>query len=114
MKSFSRIRILFLLLGIGLLTATGKLHAASSIRLTGSSLPGGNIMVYERTLNPSIGITAGNANGAIYTITDENGKVVMTGSIRSSKTFYIATGKFGSGLYCFRIGGQVMQQFIVR
>lgn len=114
MKLFSSVRPLFFLAAMALAATTSRVQAASSIKLAGSNYPNTGVLVYKRALNPTIGITAGNANGSSYTVTDENGKVVMAGSIRSDKTFYIATSKLGSGLYCFRIGGQVMQQFIIR
>lgn len=94
--------------------ATGTAFATASVRLSGNGGAGSVVPVYERSLNPSIGITAANANGVAYTITDSDGKVVMTGNIRSARTFYIATARLATGVYSFRIGGQLMQQFIIR
>lgn len=73
-----------------------------------------NTLVYDRTANSSIGITADNATGCSYEIKDKNGKVVLSGKIKSDKTFYIATGKLGRGNYSFSINGNTLQEFIIK
>lgn len=103
-------RFLFPVL-ILLLVATGS-YAASPIKPVGSSF---STLTYDRTLNPDIGITADySAVGSTYTITNASGKVVMSGTIKSGKTFYIPTGKLDNGMYRFEIGGQVLQQFVIK
>ncbi len=102
----------FLALATFLLAGTVS-RAASPIKPAGYGAD--NTLVYERSLNASIGITANySAVGNTYTITDANGKTVMTGTIRSGKTFYIPTSKLGNGVYRFQIGSQIVQQFVIK
>lgn len=102
----------FLTLATILLAGTAA-HAASPIKSAGYSTA--STLVYERSLNASIGITADySAVGNTYAIIDANGRTVMTGTIRSGKTFYIPTSKLGNGAYRFQIGGQVLQQFVIK
>jgi hypothetical protein len=70
--------------------------------------------VYDRSVNRSIGITVENAIGTGYVITDQKGNVVLDGTIKSGKTFFIATGKLGKGVYRFLIGGNIFQEFIIK
>lgn len=48
-------------------------------------------LVYERSANPSIGITIPNAVGASYLIKNQKGTIVYEGKVKSDKTFYIST-----------------------
>ncbi len=70
--------------------------------------------VYDRSVNPSIGIKVENATGTGYSITDQKGNVVLGGTIAGNKTFYIATGKLGKGTYRFLIAGNVFQEFVIK
>lgn len=107
-------RNIFAFLALATLLLTGAVaQAASPIKPAGYGAA--NTLVYERSLNASIGITANySAVGNTYAITDVNGKTVMTGTIRSGKTFYIPTNKLGNGVYRFQVGGQVVQQFVIK
>lgn len=108
------LRNTFALLIFAVLLATGITAGAAS-PIKPAAFTAVSTLVYERSLNPSIGITADySAIGSTYTITDARGKTIMTGTIRSGKTFYIPTGKLGNGVYRFQIGGQVLQQFMIR
>lgn len=71
-------------------------------------------LVYERAVNPYIGITVENAAGQGYVIADKNGKIILKGKISSDKTFFVATTKLAYGSYQFLVGGALMQQFIIQ
>jgi hypothetical protein len=66
---------------------------------------------YAKSCNSAIGITPINALGQSYQIRNANGKVVITGKIISSNTFYISIKHLATGSYSFSIGGQELQQF---
>lgn len=101
-----------LLLTAFVMTNCSKANAASSVRPAATTAP---LLVYDRVLNPTIGIAADpGAIGSSYSIVDGRGRVVLTGTIRSGKTFRIPTGKLGNGAYRFRIGDHVMQEFVIR
>lgn len=70
--------------------------------------------VYDRSVNPSIGIKVENVTGAGYTITDQKGNIILGGTITGNKTFYIPTGKLAKGVYRFVIGNIVWQEFVIR
>lgn len=70
--------------------------------------------VYRKASNPSIGITVANATGAAYIIRDKAGNIVLKGTIKNDKTFYINTGKLDKGAYQFVIGSLVLQEFVLR
>lgn len=70
--------------------------------------------VYQKAHNPHIGITVENAVGAPYTIRNEEGKIIVSGAVKSDKTFFISTGKLAKGAYRFMIGSLVLQEFIIR
>jgi hypothetical protein len=70
--------------------------------------------VYRRSTNPSIGITIPNATGAPFIIKDKKGNIVYSGTVKSDKTFYIPTGKLGTGTFCFFIGSFALQEFQVK
>ncbi|PSK94326.1 hypothetical protein [Taibaiella chishuiensis] len=70
--------------------------------------------VYDRSVNPSIGIKVENAAGAGYSITDQKGNVVFNGRIAGNKTFYIPTGKLSNGTYRFLVAGNVFQEFVIK
>jgi hypothetical protein len=82
--------------------------AASSFKANATKL------VYERSTNPSIGITVANAVGASFVVKDKKGNIVYEGKVASDKTFYIPTGKLGSGTFQFFIGQLAIQTFIVK
>lgn len=104
----------FLLLAAFFMTRCSEAGAASSIKPV-NRLMDATVLVYEQALNPSIGITADNsAVGSSYTITNAEGRVILTGTIRSGKTFHIPTGKLGKGAYRFQVGDRVLQQFVIR
>lgn len=73
-----------------------------------------NTLVYDKDLNPSIGITVANAAGAAFTIRDKKGNVILQGTVKNDKTFFIPTGKLGKGTYQFFIGGLAIQEFIIK
>lgn len=83
--------------------------SATALQAKGTSL------IYSRSANTQIGITAGNqvAVGSIYKVTDANGKVVLQGRIRSLNTFYIPTSKLGNGTYQFSVDGFNLQEFSI-
>jgi len=91
---------------------SSKAQAASAIK-TGTAA--GKVLIYEKSLNPFIGITAtGSTAGLSYTIADDRGRTMLTGTVRPGKTFYIPTGKLPPGKYSFRLGDETLQQFIIR
>lgn len=71
-------------------------------------------LVYDKSANPSIGITVDNADGASYVVKDKNGNVVLQGRVKSNKTFYIPTAKLNAGVYQFFIAGTALQDFVIR
>ncbi len=73
-----------------------------------------NKLVYKKSDNPSIGITIDNATGASYNIKDEKGNVILSGTVKSDKTFFISTSKLGKGTYRFTMGNLVLQEFEIR
>ena len=75
----------------------------------------GNGLNYSRSLNPLIGISAGNnaAVGGTFKVLDGNGRVVLQGRIKSTDTFYLPTNKLMNGTYLFTVDGYSLQQFSV-
>jgi len=78
------------------------------------SIAQGGTLVYDKSLNSSIGISVPNAVGASYTIKDQRGAVVLEGTVKSDKTFYISTAKLNAGSYRFCIGSLALQQFDIK
>ncbi|WP_118975112.1 hypothetical protein [Taibaiella koreensis] len=102
----------FLLLTAFVMTNCSKAHAASSVKPATATAP---ILVYERSLNPTIGVTADQGVvGSSYSIIDGNGRTVLTGTIRSGKMFRIPTGRLGNGQYRLQIGNHILQEFVIR
>jgi hypothetical protein len=94
-------------------TATQS-HAASSIHNNKPSFQENKRLVYERSVNPYIGITPDESTkGSSYQVIDENGKTVYSGKINAAKTFYLSTNKLGNGYFTFYINGFMVQQFVV-
>lgn len=73
-----------------------------------------NTQVYDRAHNKTIGISSGNATGCNYEIRDRKGNIVMTGKIKSARTFYISTAKLGAGNFRFTINGSLLQEFAIK
>lgn len=96
----------------GALTLPVAAQAASAIK-SREVRAAGRLMVYERSLNPVIGITAGHAEGNAYVITDDHSRIVLSGTLRPGRTFYLSTARLAPGRYCFRLGDQ-MHYFIIR
>ena len=71
-------------------------------------------LVYNRESNPTIGVTVENATGAAFTVKDQKGNVVLKGTVKSDKTFFISTGKLGKGTYKFFIGNLAVQEFTIK
>jgi hypothetical protein len=71
----------------------------------------GNVLKYDRSTNAQIGITPSNANGCTYEVRNQDGKVVLKGTISGSNTFYIATKKLATGTYSFTLNGDAQQEF---
>jgi hypothetical protein len=71
----------------------------------------GNLLKYSRTTNAQIGITPINANGCSYEVRNQDGKVVLKGTINSNNTFFISTKKLGVGTYTFTLNGEAQQEF---
>jgi hypothetical protein len=89
-------------------------NAASAMNASRSFKNIEQALVYERAVNPYIGITVENAAGQGYVIADKNGKIILKGKISSDKTFFVATSKLAYGSYQFLVGGALMQQFIIQ
>lgn len=92
-------------------------QTALTLLLAAATLSAGaqnNKLVYKQAANPSIGITVANATGTDYKIRDAQGNVVLSGTVKSDKTFYIDTGKLGKGNYRFMIGSLVLQEFEIK
>src|SRR6218665_3689772 len=68
-----------------------------------------NKLVYNKSANPSIGITVENADGASYIVKDKKGNVVLQGKVKSNKTFFIPTTKLNAGTYQFFVAGTAVQ-----
>jgi len=73
-----------------------------------------NVPVYLKATNPSIGIAVANATGASFAIKDQKGNVVLQGTVKNDKTFFISTGKLNKGTYRFVMGSLVLQEFIIK
>lgn len=82
--------------------------AATSFSATAKTL------VYDKQANPNIGITVENATGATFTIKDEKGNIVLSGTVKNDKTFFISTQKLEKGTYKFYIGSFVIQEFAIK
>lgn len=65
-----------------------------------------NKLVYDRSVNPIIGITVDNIqNNTIYVVKDQNGNVVKKGTVKQGGKIAIATNNLKSGQYSFEIMG---------
>lgn len=73
-----------------------------------------NTLVYDKALNPAIGITVEHATGAEYTISDKKGNIVLQGRIKSNKMFFIPISGLNSGAYQFSLGNVVLQEFAIK
>lgn len=93
------------------IAATLALTLAASSFSTNAA---GNTLVYDRESNPTIGITVENATGANFTVKDKKGNVVLQGTVKNDKTFFIPTGKLGKGTYRFFIGHLAIQEFTIK
>lgn len=102
MKTIIRKTVVTASLVLGLVASTLQVNAEN------------NALVYDSSINTSIGITAENAVGRSYTITDKKGNVILKGVIKSNKTFFIPTGKLGKGSFQFVIGSLVLQEFVIK
>ncbi len=72
-----------------------------------------NRLIYDRTVNPIIGITVDNIhNNTGYVIKDKNGNVIKKGSVSAGKTISLQTSQFKSGTYVFEINGE-SQEFVI-
>ena len=89
----------------------GAASALHTVRPLGSME---EAIVYQRTFNPYIGITVEHATGVPYAIADKNGKIILKGKINSDKAFFVSTARLARGSYQFRVGGILMQQFIIQ
>lgn len=69
--------------------------------------------VYNKAYNRSIGITVANATGAQYVVKDKKGNIVLKGTVKSDKTFFIPIAKLSAGTYHFYVGNYSIQEFIV-
>jgi hypothetical protein len=79
--------------------------------LSTTTATAGNILKYNRSTNAQIGVTPSNANGCTYEVRNQDGKVVLKGTISGSNTFYIATKKLATGTYSFTLNGEAQQEF---
>lgn len=113
-QSFIGRKAAFIAFFLVLVAGAGTVDAASALNTV---RPLGNMeeaIVYQRTLNPYIGITVEHATGAAYTIADKNGKIILKGKINSDKAFFVATARLPKGSYQFRVAGALMQHFIIQ
>lgn len=69
--------------------------------------------VYNKAYNRSIGITVANATGAQYVVKDKKGNIVLKGTVKSDKTFFIPISRLTAGIYHFYVGNYSIQEFIV-
>jgi hypothetical protein len=72
-----------------------------------------NKLVYEKELNPNIGITIEHADNTTYAIKDKNGKIIAKGVVKGKKTIVVSTSNL-SGEYKFEMGNKVVQEFVVK
>jgi hypothetical protein len=70
-----------------------------------------SMLSYNKNCNSAIGITPLNAFGQQYEIKNASGKIIVSGKISRSATFYISTKNLAVGAYTFSINGQALQQF---
>jgi hypothetical protein len=69
--------------------------------------------VYDKSANPTIGITIENVhNGTTFSIKDKNGSVIKRGKVRNGQTITIETKDLKSGTYYFEILGE-SKMFVV-
>lgn len=90
--------------------------AATFIMLTASvfsTQAQGTKLVYNKTYNRTIGITVENATGAAYAIKDKKGNIVLQGTVKSDKTFFVPITKLNTGTYQFYVGNYPIQEFII-
>ena len=103
-------------------TDTKTIAAAPSTKeMVGAAIKAANkfslaqTLVYDRSANPSIGITADpNAIGHTYHIADNAGNVIISGTIKSDRTFFIPTKNLKEGTYQFSVGGHTLQRFTIK
>jgi len=70
-------------------------------------------LVYNKAYNNSIGITVENATGSEYAVKDKKGNIVVKGTVKSGKTFFIPISKLNAGTYQFYVGKYAIQEFII-
>lgn len=106
-------RFALLILTIALFTA----NIAGAASAIGNARPLTAIdqsLVYDCTEGSVIGITPSEkVKGAQYQILNEKGSVVYSGTITSTKTFYISIYRLGGGVSTLLINGVLVRQFLV-
>lgn len=69
--------------------------------------------VYDKTVNPTIGITIGNlSNPTAYSVKDKKGTIIRKGIVNNGHTINIDTRGLKAGTYYFEILGEV-KKFII-
>ncbi len=71
-------------------------------------------LVYDRSVNNTIGVTVENATGARFEIRNSKGNTVHEGKVKSSNRFYIPTSGLAKGTYQFVIGNTTLREFVIR
>jgi hypothetical protein len=85
--------------------------ASIILALTTNAANAKSSLSYAKSCNSTIGITPLNAIGGQYQVRNAAGKIILSGKINSSNTFYISIKNLMSGSYTFSINGQELQQF---
>jgi hypothetical protein len=70
-----------------------------------------SMLSYNKSCNSKIGITPSNAIGKNFEIKNASGKIIISGKISRSETFYVSIKNLAIGAYIFSINGQALQQF---
>ncbi|GEM_PF-2339093 len=70
-------------------------------------------LVYDKTVNPTIGITIGNISTPTpFSVKDKNGTIIRKGIVHNGSTINIDTRGLKAGTYYFEILGEV-KKFII-
>src|ERR1700748_630817 len=104
-------RFALLIITIALFTVSTA-GAASAIGNNRPFIAIDQSLVYDCSTGSVIGITPSEkVKGATYQILNEKGKIVYSGTITSTKTFYISIYRLGSGTSTLFINDVPVRQF---
>jgi purine-nucleoside phosphorylase len=109
----STTRFAFLMMMFVLLT-TSIANAKGTATVLKTLQPGNSVMINSYITGHTFGITPTEyMKGASYQIISEKGILVYSGTIHSTKTFYVSARKLGKGIATLYVNGVVMRQFVI-